>query len=181
MRQASWDLVPKVTSIEALINRNNFCKTVAWSLPSPDALAKIAEFVGTDTLHDIGAGHGFWSALLAQMGLSVKAYDLFFSGGYTSEDDPFFDVQLVSTPQILRLPDVKAIMLNWPPYNEPMAFRYVSQLEPKKLVYVGEDYGGCTADDNFFDYVRANYAVKDYVKIPNWYSIHDGVELLVRN
>ena len=54
--------------------------------------------------------------------------------------------------------EVEFIIMSWPPYNEPIAYEVLKtmrEVNPNlKLIFIGEDYGGCTADDNFFDNVK---------------------------
>jgi len=56
------------------------------------------------------------------------------------------------------------VLLSWPPYNESMA-REVWELLPKnkKLLYIGEDEWGCTADDSFFEAVEGKEIATDYI------------------
>jgi hypothetical protein len=44
--------------------------------------------------------------------------------------------------------------MTWPPFNGSFAFDVARAMLPGQvLIYEGENGGGCTADDTFFDYV----------------------------
>jgi hypothetical protein len=48
----------------------------------------------------------------------------------------------------------------WPPYNKPLAYnvfkKFLELNNVKTFIYIGEGYGGCTADDDFFDLIEDN-------------------------
>jgi hypothetical protein len=50
-------------------------RVYAWGVPSEAALACLAKAAGSAGLVEVGAGTGFWSALLARRGVCVRAYD----------------------------------------------------------------------------------------------------------
>ena len=50
--------------------------TFAFSVPSDDALALVARLASGSVLVELGAGTGYWAALLRQRGVQVRAYDI---------------------------------------------------------------------------------------------------------
>lgn len=65
------------------------------------------------------------------------------------------------------------IIMNWPDYNSDFAYQIASNThESNILLYIGEDYGGCTANDKFFE----KFTVQS-LDIPwySWCAIHDRV------
>lgn len=55
------------------------------------------------------------------------------------------------------------------------------KVNPKLLLlYIGEDYGGCTADDDFFDNVEHVDDIEFYKisrKYRTWYGLNDTLRL----
>jgi len=45
------------------------------------------------------------------------------------------------------------------------------------LIYVGEGAYGCTANDGFHDRCAAEFEIVKYVRIPQWESMHDVMEV----
>jgi len=47
------------------------------------------------------------------------------------------------------------IIVSWPPYGEPIcydALLKMRKINPDcRMIFIGEDYGCCTADDKFFE------------------------------
>lgn len=71
------------------------------------------------------------------------------------------------------------LLLIWPPYQQPMAFNCAKLLSVGKILcYVGEGYGGCTADDAFHEYLESNFEeINHNLKIDQFYGIHDRIFL----
>ena len=72
--------------------------------------------------------------------------------------------------------------LSWPPYNKQFANDildlFMKDPKAKKLLYIGEDEGGCTADSNFFDNLNSLCDQKlitiRYYDVENWNDyLHD--------
>lgn len=78
---------------------------------------------------------------------------------------------------------VNCIILSWPEYESDLAARVLEKcLEYNiSMIYIGEDYGGCTADDEFFDMMgeKCNRIgiVGSYVPFS---SIHDDIYLVTK-
>ena len=50
-----------------------------------------------------------------------------------------------------------------------------------RLVYVGEGDGGCNASDAFFIELARAWTLTTEVEIPQWYGIHDYLQVYERN
>lgn len=55
-----------------LENRSQFVKKCAWAVPN---MAAINEIARQGKIVEVGAGTGYWTFLLRQMGVDVVAYD----------------------------------------------------------------------------------------------------------
>lgn len=150
----------------------------AWAIPNDAALSAIA---AVGPIVEIGAGTGYWAWLLQQRGVDVIAYDAAPPGPTTTNhwhktrESTFTDV-LVGGPEEAIPCAGRTLMLCWPPYDDPMAHRALSlylSAGGKRLVYIGEGYGGCTADDAFHALVRERMVERETITIPQWYGVHD--------
>ena len=100
-------------------------RTYAWGVPSNDALRCIARH-SPHGLVECGAGTGYWSALLAEHGLGVRAFDLTPVHESSSElngfhalrghgnADPFYQVEAGGAERAAEHPE-RSLFLCWPP------------------------------------------------------------------
>ncbi|MCP3965617.1 MAG: hypothetical protein GY718_04575 [Lentisphaerae bacterium] len=79
-----------------------------------------------------------------------------------------------------RSQDVQLFILSWP-YVDNIAFRVWKKMIPGQyLLYIGEHYGGCTANEDFFDSVSGCEIEDQWGLTKNFLSfdgIHDQPEL----
>jgi hypothetical protein len=110
---------------------------------------------------------------LEQKGIDVLCYD------QETPSKGWFEVSAGSVEKAAEHSD-RALLLCWPPYDEPMAADCLSQYSGDVLVYVGEGYGGCTGDDRFHDMLSAEWKEVEHVCIPQWSGIHDYLTIYRR-
>jgi SAM-dependent methyltransferase len=55
--------------------RDELAPLYAWAIPSPGSIAWIVDVLDGTPLLEVGAGRGYWAALLAQAGIDVVAFD----------------------------------------------------------------------------------------------------------
>lgn len=134
-------------------------------------------------LVEIGAGTGYWSAMIAQAGGDVIAYDSTPPGpGNNYHPDPnarYFDVQQGGTEKAALHPD-RTLFLCWPPYGEIMAWEALVYYKGSTLVYVGEGQGGCTGNDAFHELLDAQWEERLSLYLPNWQGIRDTLTVYQR-
>jgi len=74
-------------------------------------------------------------------------------------------------------PDVNLYVLSWP-YMDTMAFDiWKAMRKGQELLYIGEDYGGCTASDEFFEAVGGCEVEHTVEHHKSFYGIHDHISL----
>ena len=126
--------------------REKLVRECSWAIPNPDALAFVAEHMGSRAV-EIGAGTGYWASLLAQMGIDIICYDIQppqHSGqnhwhspcdekhelvGETRE--VFYEVRAGSHLAAADDPD-RTLFLCWPPYDDQMAFHVMDAIETEE-------------------------------------------------
>lgn len=69
------------------------------------------------------------------------------------------------------------ILLSWPSYLGSWHLRVLKKMEKdQKLIYLGEDYGGACASDEFFDYLREKFIlVEEHNVFQVEWGIHDTI------
>ena len=84
--------------------------------------------------------------------------------------------------------EVDFILCSWPPYAEKMAYDALIEMRNHKhlkMIYIGENEYGCTADDNFFEAIKYSNLMntdKKFIKAMNsfiqWYGLHDDLYIV---
>ena len=178
-------------------DRDRLSAVYSFAVPTDAALDLIASF---GPVVEIGAGTGYWASLLVDRGCDVVAYDHlgrnFHRWFPTGKGLLYADVRRGGTPMAERHAD-RTLLLVWPPYGTPMAanaLRYFERGGGKRLVYVGEGYGGCTGDDDFFgmlhdgcwqdpcdpDHHASRWHQTHELTIPQWFGINDYLTVYER-
>lgn len=133
---------------------------------------------------EVGAGTGYWAYEMRKAGLDVVAVDPApYSGVRTVPAAPWSEVlPLTAEEAIDRFPG-RTLLTVWPSLNGEwiadalLAFQAAGG---RKLVYVGEGEGGCTACDRFFRLLEEGWVSVADLWINQWCGIHDTGTVYVR-
>jgi len=166
-------------------NRNAAVEQWAWAVPSSEAIDAIAKL--QKPVIEIGAGRGYWAAMLEQAGVDIVAFDINPPTGHKvnmSHVEPglFFNVQEGTHEAVLQHQD-RALMLCWPYYDLPAAYDSIEAYEGDTVIYVGEPKvgsSGCTGCEKFHESLRRDWEFVESVSIPRWDSIRDGLDIYRR-
>lgn len=192
----SWELLSclKVSEREQIKYRDDLCMRYAWAIPDPDSLAFVSKHLGTSAI-EIGAGAGYWAYCLAQLGTYVVCYDIappqwctnnHYHSPRQGRHQPLSGEKRAVWYNVYHGTHTKAahytfpLFLCWPPYESAMAAKALKAYQGKKLVYIGESAGGCTADDAFFARLQNHWDLVDSHTPTQWHGIHDEIEVYVR-
>jgi tetratricopeptide (TPR) repeat protein len=160
--------------------RNLMVRKYSWAIPTEEALEAIKQ-VGS--IVEVGAGTGYWAALLRERGANVIAYDSLPSetgrNGYTLKRNSWTEVLPGTESAVAYHPD-RALMLCWPPNKEDMAYRALKTYGGRKLIYIGEEFPGCTADENFHELLKKQWNLVEQIDLPRWHLIRDSVFIYSR-
>ncbi len=184
-------------SLENIRERKNFQMNFSWAVPTPEAVKSIVDFAGSDTIYEIGAGKGYWAYFINEMNGKIKCFDNpdcvfhYFKSPVSndfgqniadiSQFKTFYPVDFCATKDVVRgCKNAKVLMFCWPEYDKSWAYEYLKTIKPDKLIYIGEGYGGCCADDSFFKYIERCYDEYGFTSIPQWDGLHDYVMFYTR-
>lgn len=140
---------------ELVVYRHMLTPAYAWAIPSPDDIGWITTLLDGRGVVEIGAGTGYWAWQLAQAGVDVAAYDAKPGGNHYCSPVQYHPVQEGGPRKASQHPD-RALLLCWPPYDTAMATETLRAYTGDLLIYVGE-YGGCNADDDFFELLDSDW------------------------
>jgi len=154
--------------------RHLMVRKYSWAIPNEKVLAAI---IGFSPIVEVGAGTGYWAALLKERGADVVAYDFFPAvtgrNGYTLNESSWMEVLSGSESAVSYHPD-RALMICWPPEKDEMAYRALRSYGGEKLIYIGEEPPGCTADEKFHQLVQEQWKLIERMDLPRWHLIKDS-------
>lgn len=163
-------------------SRHHLASHYAWSIISPGDVTWMVEQLAGRAVVEIGAGSGYWAWQLEQAGVDVAAYDPNPAG----EDNKFcaagpYTTVLMDDASAVKHHQDRALLMVWPPYEGEHARHALSLYEGDLLIYAGEGWGGCTADDGFYELLEAEW---DEVSVAprhvTWWGIHCRLAAYVR-
>ena len=99
---------------------------------------------------EIGAGRGYLSRVLRLAGIDAVATD----AHPRDEALPSCPVEGLTAMEAIRSHRGRTVLCSWPTYEGSWLAEAALAMESgRRLLVVGEDEGGCTADDRFFDLI----------------------------
>lgn len=135
--------------------RQYYIKHFGFTLINEDFLYDISDYLKDKKVVEIGAGTGFLSKKLNDNGIQITAVDQVASDansyGFQKNHFPIF---IDSGEEYLKTvgKSFDTVLLSWPNYDTPFATSILQSMsQGQELIYIGEGYGGCTADDSFWD------------------------------
>lgn len=162
--------------------RTALVKKYSWSIPTPDDITWIARHLDGRGVVEVGAGTGYWAWQLSQVGVDVIAFDATpFGENRYCQPIQYHPVHLAGIEVAAEHPH-RALLLCWPPYDNPMAAKAVAAYAGDLLISIGEPPGGCTADDVFFDTLDLEWTeIGVAPRHVTWWGIHDYVRIYRRS
>ena len=127
--------------------REEYTLRCGFAIISKEWIQPLAKFIGKDKCVDI----------ICTDNLSWEEDSM------TEWRDHFTEIENLDCVEAIEKygKDVKYIIMSWAPYHEKesvLAYRKMKEVNPDAvMIYIGEDKGGCTACDEFFDdtYMRS--------------------------
>ena len=134
----------------------------------------IKELVQYSPIVEYGAGVGYWAHLIEKYGGNVRCCDI------NPPRPQWSNIMKVADQDMFLLNDTNTLMLIWPEYHTTMSHDILNRYTGSRLIYVGEDEGGCTGTDPFFEIIKTKWIEKDQMPIPTWNTVYDKVFIYER-
>lgn len=160
------------------------CAFVSWRWVEP-----LAQWIGKRRCLEIMAGRGLLPYALKKLGTDIIATDSFIwqkEGLHPEWSPPVIDVEEMDCLKAIRKygQGAELMIMSWPPYNEPIAYHALKEFyrvnRDGLVIYIGEERGGHTADDLFFDHfklIQDRGFKKVTESFESWYGINDYPQL----
>jgi hypothetical protein len=146
---------------EAGLHRALLSRRYSWSIPSPGDIAWITATVGARGVVELGAGSGYWAALMRAAGIDTLAYDPFPAAGDNTYATRAYTRVESGDESLAAEHSERALFLCWPNNNDPWAARALTAYRGDLLIYAGQEAGGATADDRFFELLGSGWEQVD--------------------
>ena len=156
---------------------DGFRKGVSWHIPTQEL---IDHLIAYGPLVSVGSGYGYTESLAISKGVDIIATDInpTDTNGWCRDGDHSCDVENLEATEAIKKYNDRNVFMAWPPYDTPMAYNVASEMEVGNyLIYIGEEYGGCTGNDDFFEYLTENFEELSDVTIPRWDGIYDSCQI----
>jgi hypothetical protein len=161
--------------------RHDLCRTYSFAIPNRQAVNALARL---SPLVELGAGTGYWAMLIAQAGATIQAYDKAPGAKHPRNNYKFsqnYTNVLAGNETVLdRMDPQYNLFLCWPNYNTDFAYNCLQHFRGTKFAYIGENRGGCTGNDKFFDLLEKNWKAQKAISIPRWPGIHDSLTIFTK-
>ena len=177
--------------------RQEYISMFGYVLLTKEVLQDIKHFTkahGIKKFIELGSGTGFLTKTLVDIGLDGIGYSLEIpkvkknkKNAWGLEPAPIYDFCLQEG--LLKIGDMKEIINNnipdmiissWIPYGggqEVQEF-FNNNGYPEYYIVIGEGYGGCTANDEYHDWLENNYEVKDTVEsYVSFDGLYDSIKI----
>lgn len=160
-------------------HRWDLVKQYSFSVPSEEALEALSQY---SPIVEIGAGTGYWAALLKEHGARVQAFEPHpiygnpykFKRAYTS-------VAKGDHRRALRMYPNYTLLFSWPDYGATWSAEALKLHKGRYVAYIGEGLGGCTGSDEMFAILNLAFSVVEEVHLPQWDGIHDNLTVYERD
>jgi len=134
--------------------------------------------IGEPATLEVMAGKGWLSYWLKSWGLNIIATDNRSWSKHFDYSSLPIPVEDISAVVAIEKYPVDLVLLSWP-YMDSSAYDCLQTMKlGQYLLYIGEDRGGCTANDAFFDYVNSHCEVVDSVGFESFPGLYDHPMLI---
>lgn len=163
-----------------LPDRQRLVSQYSWSITDPDSLAFVAKY-SDGRLVDPIAGTGYWGSLLGQLGVDVVCYDIAPGDNLWHKSAPLHMlVQVMDGAAAVAQHADRTLLLAWPPYSEPVGDKILTAYPGQRVIFMGEDEGGCTGDENMFALLAKGWVPVARHTPVQWFGLHDEITVYDR-
>lgn len=184
--QYSTYIIGDGTDISSIRHRDYYTK-LSWVIITQKLLDFITDFCGenyiTDVV-DIGSGNSLLVALLMHpqtqkqmiekhgFAANFIATEKYYTHGGT-ETESFYPTEKLSAIEAVEKYPNETPMFVWPGHDMSYAYDVLIRTEALTCIYIGEGYGGATADDKFHDELAESWSEISYSNITSWPGVSD--------
>lgn len=153
----------------------------------PLALENLQLILKYSPLLEVGSGTGIVAKVLTKFGADVVATDAYpsfswktmkWNNKYPFDVGSYFRVKQIEAHKAVQKYH-RNVLMCWPCYNKDWAFKAAQHITGH-LIYIGENNGGCCADEDFFNLLYTEFELIEEQDKPQWYGLHDYISVYKR-
>lgn len=173
------DNLLKSGALVAMELRWPFVQRFAFAIPTSEAVAKLVKL---SPIIEVGSGNGYWAWLVRKAGGEFQDSDTY----HRQENckNGFWKVWWTKPkrrgPSWVKGFPKATLFLCWPEYDSPMAFKALKSFRGKRVVYIGEGYGGCTGNERFHETLDKDWIEEQKITLPSWPGVWDDMRIYRR-
>jgi len=180
-----WDYYKSGASSEAFKLREQWLKKGMFALVTWSWITPLAKWIGDKKCLEVMAGRGWLSLALQSLGINIIATDNYSWIKERNWDEPVTEVEELDSLKAIKKygKDIDLLIVSWP-YMDEDAYNTIKELSiinpNAQIVYIGEEMGGCTANDDFYEHFQEiddEEFQKAVSGFQSWWAIHDRVYL----
>jgi hypothetical protein len=125
-------------------------------------------------LLEVGAGACYWAHELRAAGADIIATDPDPLSCVSFElERMWLEPERLTALQAIAKYPKRTLMMVWPSLRDSWAHDALKAYEGEHVIYCGEGWGGCTADDAFHELLDRDWVEERNFDIPSWFGIND--------
>ncbi|NMA84055.1 MAG: hypothetical protein GX962_09355 [Epulopiscium sp.] len=157
--------------------RERLIEHMGYVLLSKIWIEALSRWIGSRRCLEVMAGTGALTCELRKCGVDIVATDNY---SWKKCNTWVHVDEIDAVEAVEKYKNVDILIMSWPPYQNDIAFEVLNKMRMVnpdcRMVYIGEEEGGCTANDKFFSLIEeiedeSFHKVK--LEFQNWSGIHD--------
>ena len=177
-----WQISDQIELLYA--QRKRFLAEIGFCLITAEVIDALAALLAGKKVLEAGSGSGWLAASLGERGINIVAADWTDYRTADRSSKRGYPIRTVFRldyhgDAVDLLPgDFDAVLLVWPNYATQFAENVARAMRSGQiLIYEGESEGGCTADKEFFQYLRNffNPSVSEMAELDGHHRTFPGV------
>jgi hypothetical protein len=160
--------------------RRELASRFSWAVPTEAALGLLGDH---GPLLEVGAGTGYWAALLRGRGADVHPTDAEPAGNtYHPDGQEWTEVaRSAAVDAVRRWPD-RTLLICWPPPDDDTAgYAALRAYTGDTVLYIGGGADGPTGTARLHRELDLNWTVTDELALPSWPGIPDRLTVRRRS
>jgi len=177
------ELTKKLQELEdSFAVRYMFTKYI-WIKPTKFNIEQIVKAIGNEKVLEICSGEGILAKELKDTyNVDIITTDICedsrYGFNYSNDIEKIDAVSAVKKYQ-----DINTILAVWVPYDDSFMVDVLKAMKPdQRLIFVGENYGGCNATDEFFETImdEKSFKVEEINEFDRWFGINDYIQIITK-